>query len=289
MLSILLALGSALAEAVYLVTQHVASSGAPRRVKSWRLAVYLVTDRLWLFGVAAMVTGFVLLALALYTGRISVVQSVLVSELVFSLVVGCLWLRRPVPGAAWAWASLTTVSLAVFLVMSEPRGGHAGATPSAWLPALLTCGALAAASALAARHAEPTRRAACYAMASGITGAVGATFLKSATAVLGHQGVTEMVLHGAVYGVVVVGVANVLLTQAALHRGPLAVSQPVMLIVNPVVGIALGVWLFGEHFQDGWWRIALGCLAFAAMATGVVRLARTAPSLAATPQPQLQP
>lgn len=283
-LSILLALASACADAVYLVTQHVASTAAPTKEKGWRLARYLVTNRLWLFGVGAMVAAFVLQALALYDGRISVVQSILVTEMIFSLVVGTIWLRRKVTGGAWASASLASVGLAVFLVMSEPKGGHAGPTRGAWLPALLTFGVLTAGLVLAARHASPVRRAFCYASAAGITGALGASFLKSATDLLGHDGVLAMLGQGAVYGVVVVGIATLLLTQAALHRGPLAVSQPLMLIVNPVASIALGVWVFGEHFEGGWWKIVAGATGFAVMAVGVVLLGRTAPSLASEPE-----
>jgi hypothetical protein len=282
-LSILLALGSAFANAVNLVTQHVASTAAPAKEKGWRLALYLVRNPLWLFGVGAMVASFVLQALALYRGRISVVQSVLVSELVFSLVIGRVWLRRAVPPAAWAAASVTAAGLAIFLVMSEPKGGHTSATTAAWLPALLTFGGLATGFAVIARGATPIGKAAFYACAAGITGALFATFVKSATEVLGHQGVSATLQQGTLYGLIIVGVVGTILTQAALHYGPLAVSQPLMLIVNPVVSIALGIWLFGEHFEGGWWKVAIGGLGFAVMAAGVVVLARTAPSLASTP------
>ena len=88
--------------------------------------------------------SFLFQAFALYEGRISVVQSILVTELVFSLVIGRVWLRRHVAPAAWVSASVTSAGLAVFLVMSEPKGGHPQATAQAWLPALLTCGGVAA-------------------------------------------------------------------------------------------------------------------------------------------------
>lgn len=281
--SVLLAFAAAFTSALNLVTQHVASTAAPAKEKGWRLALHLIRSPLWLFGVAAMVGSFVFQALALYNGRLSVVQSILVTELVFSLVVGSLWLRRDVVAAAWASASVTSVGLAVFLVMAEPRGGHPDATTQAWLPALLTFGGLAALSAVLAGRGSPVKRAALYGAASGIVWALLATFLKAATDVLARIGVSAMLVHGAVYGVVVAGIAGTVLTQAALHYGPLAVSQPFMVIVNPMVSIALGVWLYGEHFVGGPLQIGLGALGFAVMVIGVVLLARTAPSLAAIP------
>ena len=66
----------------------------PSKDKGWRLALYLVRNPLWLFGVGAIVGSFVFQAVALYEGKISVVQSILVTELVFSLVIGVVWLRR---------------------------------------------------------------------------------------------------------------------------------------------------------------------------------------------------
>jgi drug/metabolite transporter (DMT)-like permease len=236
---------------------------------------------LWLFGVVAMVGAFVLQALALYNGRLSVVQSILVTELVFTLVIGRVWLRRPVAPAAWVSASVTSAGLALFLVASQPQGGHPRATPEAWLPALLTFGGAAAVLTVLAGGGSPARRAALYGTASGIVWAIFATFVKSLTEVLGASGVLAVLEHGAIYGLVVAGIVGTVLTQAALHHGPLSVSQPLMVIVNPIVSIVLGVWLFGEHFEGSGWTIVFGAVGFGAMALGVVFLGRTAPSLEA--------
>jgi drug/metabolite transporter (DMT)-like permease len=282
-LSILLAFASAFTSALNVVTQHVASTAAPSRDRGWRLALYLVRNPIWLFGVGAIVASFLFQAFALYEGRISVVQSILVTELVFSLVIGRIWLRRNVAPAAWASASVTSAGLAVFLVMSEPKGGHAQATGGAWLPALLTCGGAVVVLVVLAGTGSPVKRGALYASASGVTAAVMATFLKSAGDALGHNGVLAALEHGAVYGLIVAMVGEVVLTQAALHYGPLAVSQPLMVIINPFVSIVLGIWLYGEHFEGGAWKIIVGAAGFIAMLAGVVFLARTAPSLAAVP------
>jgi hypothetical protein len=280
-LSVLFAFAAAFADAVNLVTQHVASTAASTRDKGWRLAWYLIRNPLWLFGVGAMIGSFVLQAIALHEGRMSVVQSILVTELVFSLLIGRAWLRRAVAPAAWISASFTSAGLAVFLVMSEPTGGHPGATRSAWLPALLVFGGLTAALTALAASGSPVRRAGLYAAAGGITGALFATFLKSATDVLSNDGVVATLEQGAIYGLAITGVVGTILTQAALHHGPLAVSQPLLVIVNPLVSIILGVWLYGEHFEGGAWKVAVGALGFATMMIGVVFLAKTAPSLAA--------
>jgi drug/metabolite transporter (DMT)-like permease len=279
--SVLFAFASAFCNSLNVVTQHVASTAAPAREKGWRLAVYLVHNPLWLFGVAVMIGAFLFQAIALDKGQLSVVQSILVTELVFSLVLGRLWLRRHVVAAAWASACFTSAGLAVFLVMSEPKGGHPQATAAAWLPALLACGLAAAVITVLAGGGSPVRRAALYATASGIVWAAFATFLKSTTDVLTANGVVVTLERGGIYGVVVTGIIGTVLTQAALHVGPLGVSQPLMVIVNPVVSIGLSVWLYGEHFTGGATQITAGMIGFAVMVVGVVFLARTAPSFEA--------
>jgi drug/metabolite transporter (DMT)-like permease len=280
--SILFAFAAAFTNALDVITQHVASTAAPAKDKGWRLALYLVRNPLWLFGVGAMIASFVLQAVALHNGRVSQVQSIMVTELVFTLVIGTIWLRRHVPVAAWMSASLTAAGLAVFLIVSEPQGGHPQATRSAWLPALVLFGGLILLFFLLARGGSPTRRAVLYASASGISWALLAVFLKSATDVLAGGGVLVTLKQGAIYGVVAAGIVGTISTQAALHHGPLAVSQPLMVTVDPFVSIILGVWLFGEHFEGGPLKIATSALGFAAMVIGVVFLARTAPSFAAT-------
>ncbi len=208
MLSLLFAFASAFTSALNVVTQHVASTAAPARDRGFRLAVYLVRSPLWLFGVAAIGASFLLQAFALYEGRISVVQSVLVTELVFSLVIGRVWLRRAVSSAAWASASVTSAGLAVFLVMSEPKGGHPQVTAQTWLPALLTCGGVVGAMAVLARRGSPVKRGALYASASGVTAAVMATLLKSASDALGHSGLLPTLEQGALYGMIVAVIAR---------------------------------------------------------------------------------
>jgi hypothetical protein len=84
----------------------------------------------------------------------------------------------------------------------------------------------------------------------------------------------------------VAGLAAELLNQAALHLGPLSVSQPVIVIVDPIVSIALSVWIFGETFSENAATLAIASLAFATMCAAVIVLTRTAP---ATMDPEATP
>ena len=98
----------------------------PKRVKGWRLALYLPRQPLWLLGVAAAVGSFVFQALALHNGPMSVVQPLLITELIFGLVLRRVWIHQDVAGAAWASVGVVCVTLAVFLAVGEPTGGRPG-------------------------------------------------------------------------------------------------------------------------------------------------------------------
>ena len=75
--------------------------------------------------------------------------------------------------------------------------------------------------------------------------------------------------------------------QAALHVGPLSVSQPFIVIVDPVVSVALGIWIYHERLRDSVAPLAIGVTAFAVMCAGVVLLTRTAPDSMAADMPRL--
>jgi drug/metabolite transporter (DMT)-like permease len=88
-----------------------------------------------------------------------------------------------------------------------------------------------------------------------------------------------------VYAFIAATITSALLQQGALHVGPLAVSQPILVITDPFASIILSVWLFGEHFTNSPAKVATGAVAFAAMAVGVTMLTRTAPQDLTPSQP----
>ena len=246
---IVFALLAALSNAVNEATQHIASTAAPRRSSGWRLVLYLFRNPLWLFGWVALAAAFVFQALALHNGLISVVQPLLATELVFMLVLRRFWLHQSIRLITWGAAALTCVSLTVFIVAGQPGGGKPTATSHHWFTAGLACCAGAAVLAVLARWGSPSLRAALYASAAAVMWALVATFIKATTDTLTQFGVGGMFTHWPVYALAVGGVAALFLEQAALHVGPLRASQPFLVIIDPIVSIALSVWLFERELQ----------------------------------------
>jgi drug/metabolite transporter (DMT)-like permease len=285
---IVFALLTALSNAVNVVTQHIASTSDPSGSKGWRLVMYLFRNPLWLFGWVALLAAFVFQALALHNGLVSVVQPLLATELVFALILRRFWIHQSIRLITWCAAAVTCVGLGVFIVGGEPQGGQAIPVSHHWLSAGLACCVGAGVLAVLARWGSPGLRAALYGSACAIMWALVATFIKATTDTLTQFGVGGMFTHWPVYALAVGSGAALFLEQAALHVGPLRVSQPFIVIVDPIVSIALSVWLFDEHFTSDAAVLALAAAGFAVMCVGVVVLTQTAPAtMEASPAPSV--
>jgi drug/metabolite transporter (DMT)-like permease len=261
-----------------MVTQHRASISDPGHSKGWRFVRYLASNPLWLFGWVALAGSFIFQALALHNGQISVVQPLLVTELVFALVLRRLWIHQQIRDVTWWAAVVTCGSLALFIAVSEPTGGHAQPTSSAWIGATVAMGGAAAILALIGMRGSPVRRAAALGAATAILWALVATFIKAMTDTLTQFGPVGMFTHWPVYALIVVSIVAELLNQAALHVGPLSISQPFIVIVDPIVSIVLSVWIFAEVFTANALRLSVGVIAFGIMCAAATVLARTAPA-----------
>ena len=284
-LAVVFALAAAFSSAVNLMTQHAASISAPEQERGWRLALYLVRQPLWLLGWAAAAGTFIFQALALHNGPMSVVQPVLVTELVFVLVLRRVWVHQDVAAAAWGSVLVVCLALAVFLVAAEPSGGNPAPETKQWLSAGLVFGATIAVLTVLGRDGPPMRRAAVFAAAAALCWALEATFLKAATDTLAAFGVGGMLIRWPVYALIGAGVAGTVLEQAALHVGPLSVSQPILVVINPFVSIVLSVWLFHERFTNSPAKLTVAVISFAVMAAGIIMLTRTAPQDLTPSQP----
>ena len=276
------ALLAALCNAVSVLTRHVASTADPDRPTGLRLAGYLLRNPRWLAGSAAQVGAFGFQAVALQLGQLSVVQPLLVTELVMALVLRQVFIHQEIAWAAWGGAAAAVAGLAVFIVAAEPRGGQAGPTGGHWAAVVVAYVAVVGSLILLARSGSPSRRAALYGLAGGITWALEATFIKSATDDLARAGLSGLFTNWSVYAVAVGGAAGVVIEQAALQSGPLRVSQPLLTITDPIVSIALSVWLFGEYFVLNPAVLAAAAAGFVVMCAGVVVLSLTAPATVET-------
>jgi hypothetical protein len=87
-----------------------------------------------------------------------------------------------------------------------------------------------------------------------------------------------MFTHWPVCALVLGSVAALVLQQAALQAGPLHACRPLLVIADPIVGIAVSVWLFDEHFTTNAAVLATAAARVAVMCAAVVFMTQTTPA-----------
>jgi drug/metabolite transporter (DMT)-like permease len=277
--AIVFAVLSALSNACSAVLQRLAvvNRCRPGARPGWRAAIDLVRQPVWLLGALFLIGTFGFQALALYFGPLSVVQPILVLELVFTLGLRVFVRHDDITSRTWAAALTICLGLAAFLVVASPGRGTQDAAAGRWMAAIGIWGLAVLALFLLARRGSPARRAALLGAATAVVWSVDAAFVKQAVDVLAHSGPLGLLMSWPLYAVIGTGVLGTVLLQAAYAAGPLAASQSTLLIVDPLASIALGIELFHEHLNAGPGYLAGAVASLAVLGIGVVMLSVWAP------------
>lgn len=281
-MAVAFALAAALCNAVATIFERIGVESAPPEASmSWRLLAHIARRPIWFAGLGAMVGAFLLQAAALDRGGLSVVQPILVTELLFLVVILRVWFGRPL-GWREATGSIGTVlGLAVFLAVSNQGGGSTVPSPGGWLLVFSATGAGVVLSLAVGRAGGRAWRAAWFGTAAGLAFALCASCIKASTSVLTSDGVGGLFTHFEPYGLAVTGAAGLFLAQNAFHAGPIAASQSTLLIVDPIASIVIGVGLFGDNLRGGPAALALDAVSLLVMSVGLFVLC-TSPLVAAT-------
>ncbi|MFY9933389.1 MAG: DMT family transporter [Streptosporangiaceae bacterium] len=250
----------------------------------WRAALALVRQPAWLFGTLFLVATFAFQAAALYFGPLSLVQPILVLELIFTLAVRVFFLHDNVAARTWGAALMICVGLGAFLVTASPGEGTAVPGAGGWMLAVGTRALAVAALLLLARRGSPARRAALIGAATAVVWSLDAAFVKVSVDTLAHSGLLGLVTTWPLYAMITTGVLGMALLQGAYAAGPLASSQATMLIVDPIASIALGAELFHEPLSTSPGRAIGAVAALVMLAAGVVALSAWAPPVMTAPE-----
>ncbi len=211
----------------------------------------LVRDRRWLAGWLANLTGFGLHATALHIGSLTVVQALLVTQLLFALA---LTGRRPTR-RDWLGTFAICAGLAVLVTVH----GTAPRSPAPRSPAhrvavtLLLVGALIAGLVVAARFVgrRPQVRSALVAVAAGVCFCLTAVFVVLVTDDLSRGGVAAVLFDWAMPGLAVSTSLGGLLVQDAFAAGSLPTALTAMTIADPLASTVVGTFVFHAGAPPG--------------------------------------
>jgi hypothetical protein len=271
------ALGAGFCYAIASVFQHKVAAAAPAHM-SLRpgLLVELIRHPMWLFGISLDIGAYFLEAAALSVGSIVLVQTLLVSGLLFALPLSAIG-RTSKPGRSeWLAAAALAAGIAVFLSVGEPIGNSGTATGWEWVLGFGFCMSIAVFVVVFTRGAQPHNRALGLAVATGACYACTAALTKQVVDFLAHHSVESLFIHWPVYALAVFSATGLLLNQSAFNAGHLAASLPALAVTNPILSSFLGIILFEEHLKaHGVLQYAVVAGAVVVMLGGVVRLARS--------------
>ena len=244
----------------------------------WQLA----RQPVWICGIAALLLGFVLQATALATGPITLVQPLLVAELVFTLVLSSVVFGSRLDVRAWGQVLGLAAGLALLLVGLSPVAGRPlAASRTSWIVGSATNVVLMALLAVAGRHWDGARRAALLGVAAGAGFGFTAALMSGVTAAA-RGGVLVVLGTWQTYAMIVMGPVGFFMLQSALRAGRLVASQPGLSLANPLVSIGWGIAVFGEQVRGG--AFAAAQVAGAALVVVSTVLLARSPLLGGSPQ-----
>jgi hypothetical protein len=273
--SVLLALGGALCYAVAAVTQQrCAARLASGSAVDLRLVLRLARTRGWQLSMIAVVAGYALHAAALALGRLVIVEPVIPLGLLIALLLGARVEGRWLCWSEWTAAVAAVAGLAVFLVAAEPSGGQQIARAAPLGIAAAVAVTVAALCCLVTGRTAAPHRALPLAIGGGVAAGVTDTLTKTVVPLAGTQ---QFALFGDIrlYLLALVGLLALTMQQNAYRAGGLAASLPAFIVLEPLVGSALGLMIYHERVGADPVRITVEVLAVLAAVWGIARLARS--------------
>ena len=229
----------------------------------------------WIGGAGLQVLGFFFQAAALKKGSLIVVEPLLTIDLVFMMLI--LHYSKHVPVGKREWA-------AIIMICSGLSGMLASANPVAGkkpyqLPRLTLSVIIIAIIILIGIYAvrrikQSSYRALAAGVAAGFSFALVASFTKIVTGEL-NQGLVYVFTNWELWALLCVGLVSVIMAQNAYGSGPVAISQPTMEIIEPVISIALGIYIFGDMVNLGAVNLFFAVISAVIAGSGIVLLSRS--------------
>jgi drug/metabolite transporter (DMT)-like permease len=262
----------------FVLQQNAAQVEPDSRFLSLRLILDLFHKPRWLVGIGCMVAGQALAAWSIGNLPLAFVEPLLTTNLVFALLVAV-----PIAKATlrfWEITGAVVLCSGVALLSvsrsAKPIGLSFGSF-SHW-PAAAAIAFIAFVCVQIGRRRPGRSRAMLTGTAAGLIFGIQDALTRQTLQALHLFGFGGMLLHWPPYALVGAGALGIWLMQSAFSSGPLNVSLPAISAGEPVVGILLGVVVFGDRIQDTPGELAIYTGGLAALVAGVIMVSR-APAL----------
>ncbi|MEU6481818.1 DMT family transporter [Streptomyces sp. NPDC047017] len=272
----------------FVLQQNAAQRAPLSDFLSPRLLLDLMKVPRWLGGLALMIAGMVLGAVALGRGEISLVEPLLATNLLFALALSRRQTRQPLGRQGWLGLALLAGGVTAFILAGQPRAGSAVTDP---LRHWLIIGTMVGVALVLTTYAKRSRLSwgpVLLAVAAGLLYGVQDALTRVSGERFSAGGWGGLFTSWQPYSLVVIGVTGLILVQSAFETAPLRMSLPALTAAEPLAGIACGVGFLGDRLRTDVSALTWEATGLAAIVAGIVLLGLhpAMPCGAAAPEPQ---
>jgi drug/metabolite transporter (DMT)-like permease len=268
-----LAIFAAVAFALAATLWQKASMASGVEAGETKALLRLLTNWVWLLGLGAQIAGVLLQAAALDRGRVSIIQPLLVTTVIWAMPLGYFLTQQVITSRHIAGAAIVVVGLATFASVGDPAAGVDNAPTSDWVSALLVIAAVCCALLIFARRGGPAVQAGVLGATAGILYGVSATLMKPVVETLHADGAGAVLEGWELWVMAVTGIVGFYLQQLSLATGKLVTSVATVSVANPVVSVMLGALVLQERLDKTppWHAVvAVGALAISLLGAVII-------------------
>ena len=274
-MSIAIALVAAMLVGLGLVLQQHAAQQAPKAYfLHLRLIAELLRQRRWLIGIAIMAAGEILSAWTIGNLDLSLAEPLLATALIFALLVAVPLTGERLRKSEILGAVLLSAGVAALSVSRSvnTQGVRFGST--AYWPAAAAVGVLALWFVRAGWRRTGQQRATLTGVACGLIFGISDALTRSTLLIVGSRGVLAVLSTWPAYCLAAASLLALWLMESSFNAAPLHASLPAITAAEPVVGILLGVVVFGDEIRISPGMIALQAVGILVLVAGVILVAR---------------
>jgi drug/metabolite transporter (DMT)-like permease len=251
----------------------------------------LLTRWVWLLGLAAQIVGVCLQAAALDRGRVSIIQPLLVTTVIWALPLGYFLTQQVIGAREVVGAAIIVIGLALFASFGHPAAGLNNAPTSDWIASILVICAACAALSIFANRGSLAMRAGLLGTIAGLLYGLSATLMKPVVEDLHTEALVTVVAGWQFWVWAAAGIIGFVFQQLSLSTGRLVPSVAAVSVANPVVSVLLGALVLQERLDKNppWHAVvAVGALCLALVGSVVISSARDAREAIEEPEPSTE-
>ncbi len=268
------ALIAAMLNALSSINERLATEKpAAKKLFSHSFTYAMAKNRLFIYGFVLQVLAFFAQAIALNNGPLIVVEPLLTSDLIFLLLFIGIKLHIKIKLRDWLSVLAIMGGLTGLYLATNPTEGHLNYQATPWIILVSVTTPIVITLAIIIRKLKsPKIRAILAAIGAATAFALNAAFTKLSLNLFTKYGIEAMFTSWPLYALIISGVISLYLMLNAYGSGPLAISQPIMEIIEPSVAVIIGVFIFGDSYNSSTSTLVAGLVCVVLLVSGIISL-----------------